>query len=76
MGVVLVLMVMDVVIMVLVLMFEVVLVVIVVMVTCWWYGIRKNGEGNAMTHLHVQTVMLPCCHLSLWASAVVTVGGQ
>ena len=52
------LMVVDVVVMVLVLVFVVVLVVIVAVVACWLYGIRKKGEGSAITHLHMQTVTM------------------
>ena len=52
------LMVMDGVVMVLALVFVVVLVVVVVVVACWWYGVRKKGEGSGMTHLDVQTVTM------------------
>ena len=52
------LMVVDVVVMVLVLVSVVVLVVVVVVVTCWWSGVRKKGEGSAMTHLDVRTVTM------------------
>ena len=57
-GVVLVLMVVDVVVMVLALVFVVVLVVVVVVVACWWYGVRKKGEGSGMTHLDVRAVTM------------------